>query len=130
MAINQIAYTVNPLNSRSVGVNKSVAATTTTTVYTAVANDKVSSFSISTTGIIGTSGTDKAQIQLIIGSASFSTLLDSSASPGTKIIITSDQLGYKGGFLQATDTIVLVVTSIGTPTGSISVGLAIDNYTA
>lgn len=127
MALNQIAAFPNPLNSRSVGTTQS-PGNTTTTVYTAASNDKVSSFSI-TAQLIGTAGTDFCELTLTIGTAKFVVMANSAASFGAQVTITSDALGYKGGYLQSGDTITFQIQKTGTPSGVLACALAIDNYT-
>lgn len=127
MAGNQVGYLINPSNSRTVGARNTSG--TTSTAATAVANDKVSSFSI-TSQYVGTAGTDFVTVILTIGTAKFNIMCNSAVNFGAQSTITSDSLGYKGGFLQAGDTITLQTLYSGSPVGEVAVALAIDNYTA
>src|SRR5947208_1890979 len=104
MSLNQIGYLVNPSIGKTVGASRTTDGTST--VYTGLANDKVTGFCITATSV-GTGGTDYNTVIVTIGTAKYVIVIDSTTGIGLQTIRTGTSLNFNGSFLQVGDTITV-----------------------
>jgi len=130
MSLNQIAYLKNPATSKTAGTTVNAGTSATATLYTLGSGETklITSFVI-TAIVSGTAGTDYCIATITIGAAKATVLLNGS-STATQITVKLSDLGIAPGFLQNGDVISVAIATTGSPTGSISYSVTLDEYQA
>lgn len=137
MAVNQVAYFVNPASAN----NKIVGETTTgagSTIYTVPGgvNMRVKCFTITLKIVSGGVETDYVSTTLKIGTGRYTVALkpDSAHAAGeaSYLAVSSADLGFEPSFLQPADTITTTITSVvaGGMTYVSSVSITVEDFTA
>lgn len=133
MALNQVIYLPNPAGAYNKMVGATVAVAGTSTLQTAIPAStyvRVRNFSITLLGTAGAAG-DFLHGTLKIGAAQFtcSAVIASGGATLATAELSSDDVGFDGGWLQPTDTITFIVATSGLTVTKASVSVSLEDFT-